>query len=97
MKNIEGKFEVKIPNMDPMMDKKIKEAIAKAIKENISPDATVEYDSHNMTMMTDFYEMTMGQVNHMNGEENVIEFFDEFFRKEPLNAGYGIAAGILNI
>ena len=25
MKNIEGKFEVKIPNMDPMMDKKIKE------------------------------------------------------------------------
>lgn len=94
MKNIEGKFEVKIPNMDPMMDRKIKEAIAKAIKENISPDATVEYDSHNMTMMTDFYEMTMGQVNHMNGEENVIEFFDEFFRKEPLNAGYGIAAGL---
>ena len=35
MKNIEGKFEVKIPNMDPMMDRKIKEAIAKAIKENI--------------------------------------------------------------
>ena len=27
MKNIEGKFEVKIPNMDPMMDRKIKEAI----------------------------------------------------------------------
>ena len=94
MKNIEGKFEVKIPNMDPMMDRKIKEAIAKAIQENVSPDAKVEYDSHNMTMMTDFYEMTMGQVNHMNGEENVIEFYDEFFRKEPVNAGYGIAAGL---
>ena len=94
MKNIEGKFEVKIPNMDPMMDKKIKEAIAKAIRENVSPDAEVEYDPHNMTMMTDFYEMTMGQVNHMNNEENVIEFFDEFFRKEPLNAGYGIVAGL---
>ena len=94
MKKIEGKFEVKIPNMDPMMDKKIKEAIAKVIKENINKDAVVEYDSHNMTMMTDFYEMTMGQVNHKNNEYKTIEFFDEFFRKEPLNAGYGIAAGL---
>ena len=94
MKKIEGRFEIKIPNMDPMMDKKIKEAIAKVIKENINKDAVVEYDSHNMTMMTDFYEMTMGQVNHKNNEYKTIEFFDEFFRKEPLNAGYGIAAGL---
>lgn len=94
MKNIEGKFEVKIPNMNPMMDKRIKDAILNAIKENVCEDVKVEYDSHNMTMMTDLYEMTMGQVNYMNGEENVIEFFDEFFRKEPVNAGYGIAAGL---
>ena len=28
MKKIEGKYEVIIPNMNPMMDRKIKEAIA---------------------------------------------------------------------
>ena len=94
MKKIEGKYEVVIPNMDPMMDKKIKELIAKVVQENISSEAVVKYDSHNMTMMTDFYEMTMGYVNYLNGEADVIEFYDEFFRNEPLNAGYGIAAGL---
>ena len=77
MKKIEGKYEVVIPNMDPMMDKKIKELIAKVVQENISSEAVVKYDSHNMTMMTDFYEMTMGYVNYLNGEADVIEFYDE--------------------
>lgn len=94
MKRIEGIFEVKIPNMDPMMDQKIKEAIAKAVAENVCEESTVEYDPHNMTMMTDLYEITMGQVNHTNRETEMIEFYDEFFRKEPLNAGYGIVAGL---
>ncbi len=94
MKKIEGKYEVIIPNMDPMMDRKIKEAIAKAIKENVNAEAIVNYDSHNMTMMTDFYELTMGQVNHKFKEEKVVEVFDEFFRQDPFNAGYGIFAGL---
>lgn len=94
MKKMEGIYQIKIPNMDPMMDKKIKEAIAKLIQENVSEEAVVEYDPHNMTMMTDLYEMTMGQVNHLVGEHEVVEYYDEFFRKEPLNAGYGIVAGL---
>lgn len=95
MKTMEGIFEVKIQGMDPMMDRKIKERIARAIaKEMAEYETSVEYDSHNMTMMTDFYEMTMGQVNFNNGYKDVREYYDEFFRKEPLNAGYGIVAGI---
>ena len=73
----------------------IKERIAKAIAKEIAEYKTsVEYDSHNMTMMTDFYEMTMGQVNFNNGYKDVVEYYDEFFRKEPLNAGYGVVAGL---
>ncbi len=94
MKKIEGKYEVIIPNMNPMMDRRIKEAIAKAIKENISENAIVNYDPNNMTMMTDFYELTMSQVNHNFGEENMIEVFDGFFRQEPFHAGYGVFAGL---
>ena len=94
MKNIEGIYQVKVQNMDPMMDKIIKEKIAKVLEETLNNKVVVEYDPHNMTMMTDFYEMTMGQVNHANGEEKIIEFFDEFFRKEPVNAGYGMVAGL---
>lgn len=95
MKKMEGIFEVKIQGMDPMKDKEIKERIAKAIAKEIAEYKTsVEYDSHNMTMMTDFYEMTMGQVNFNNGYKDVVEYYDEFFRKEPLNAGYGVVAGL---
>ena len=94
MKKIEGKYEVVIPNMNPMMDRKIKEAIAKAIRENVDANAVVNYDPNNMTMMTDFYELTMGQVNHKFGEENVIEIFDEFFRENPYHAGYAVFAGL---
>ena len=94
MKKIEGKYEVIIPNMNPMMDRKIKEAIAKAVKENVDENAVVNYDPNNMTMMTDFYELTMGQVNHKFGEENMLEVFDGFFRQEPFHAGYGIFAGL---
>ena len=78
MKKIEGKYEVVIPNMNPMMDRKIKEAIAKAIRENVDANAVVNYDPNNMTMMTDFYELTMGQVNHKFGRM-FCSFLPSFF------------------
>ena len=51
----------------------------------------------NKTMMTDLYELTMAQVYFNAGEQNKIAYFDAFFRKEPLGAGYGIMAGLDNI
>ena len=51
----------------------------------------------NKTMMTDLYELTMAQVYFNAGEQNKIAYFDAFFRKEPLDAGYGIMAGLDNI
>ena len=59
MINMDIKYEVTIKDVDPMTDKKIKESIDKILKEN-GYNSEVNYDSHNMTMMTDFYEMTMG-------------------------------------
>ena len=51
----------------------------------------------NKTMMTDLYELTMAQVYFSQGEKDKIAIFDAFFRKEPLDAGYGIMAGLDNI
>ena len=47
----------------------------------------------NKTLMTDFYELTMSQVNFDNNEQNDIAYFDGFFRREPLDAGYGLIGG----
>ena len=95
MKPIEMIYQVKVKEMDPMKDKEIKERIAKAIETVVKEyDTSVEYDPHNMSLMTDFYEMTMGQVNFTNGEKDVKEYYDEFFRKEPFGAGYGVVAGL---
>ena len=95
MKPMEMIYQVKIKDMDPMKDKEIKEKIANAIADAIKEYQTsVEYDPHNMSLMTDFYELTMGQVNFTNGEKDVKEYYDEFFRKEPFGAGYGVVAGL---
>lgn len=48
----------------------------------------------NMTMLTDFYELTManGYFEHGMGEQ--IAYFDMFFRKIPDGGGFAIAAGL---
>ncbi len=51
----------------------------------------------NKTMMTDLYELTMAQVYFNSGEKDKIAYFDAFFRKEPVDAGYGVMAGLDNI
>lgn len=94
MRKQDLRLQVTIPQIDPMMDKEIKQAVAEIMKKYIKDDTKVEYDPHNMTMMSDMYQFTMGQVNHMYEDYNVIEYFDEFFRKEPLDAGYGVVAGL---
>lgn len=48
----------------------------------------------NLTLLTDFYELTManGFLNEGVGEKEVV--FDMFFRKVPENGGFAIMAGV---
>lgn len=94
MKNMDIKYQITIKDVDPMTDRKIKEEIARLLKENGYANSEVIYDPNNMTMMTDFYEMTMSQVNHKFKEFEHVDYYDGFFRVEPLNAGYGIVSGL---
>ena len=48
----------------------------------------------NLTMMTDLYELTMGQGYLKQHKENDIAVFDIFFRKNPFDKGYGIMGGL---
>ena len=48
----------------------------------------------NLTMMTDFYEFTMGQAYFTAGKKDEVAVFDAFFRKNPLGGGYGVMGGV---
>ena len=48
----------------------------------------------NMTMLCDFYELTMGNGYFRNGYKDRITYFDVFFRKVPDQGGFASAAGL---
>jgi len=48
----------------------------------------------NMTMMCDFYELTMGNGYLACGMDNRFTYFDLFFRQVPDGGGFAIAAGL---
>ena len=48
----------------------------------------------NLTMLTDFYEITMANGYHSSGMADDIAYFDMFFRKIPDGGGYAIFAGL---
>lgn len=48
----------------------------------------------NLTMLTDFYELTMANGYFLNGKGDVITQFDMFFRTVPDNGGFAIMAGV---
>ena len=48
----------------------------------------------NMTMLTDFYELTMGKGYLDDGKAEKIVYFDAFFRNVPEQGGYAIMAGL---
>ena len=50
-------------------------------------------ESRKLTLLTDFYELTMMQGYFKSGE-NEIAIFDMFFRLNPSKAGYSICAGL---
>ena len=51
-------------------------------------------DRTNMTMLTDFYELTMGKGYLDGGNGDKIVYFDAFFRDVPEQGGYAIMAGL---
>ncbi len=48
----------------------------------------------NLTMLTDFYEITMANGYFQNGWKDKTAYFDMFFRKVPDNGGFAIMAGV---
>ena len=48
----------------------------------------------NLTMLTDFYELTMANGYFEHGLKDRIAVFDMFFRKVPDDGGFAIMAGL---
>jgi len=51
-------------------------------------------NGRNLTMLTDFYEITMGNGYFKNNVGEQIAYFDLFFRKIPDDGGYCIVSGL---
>lgn len=53
--------------------------------------------SRNLTMLCDFYELTMSQGYFAKGMQDKIVYFDVFYRQNPDNGGFAIVAGLEQI
>ena len=51
----------------------------------------------NLTMLCDYYELTMGNGYFADGMQDRICYFDVFYRDNPDNGGFAIAAGLEQI
>ncbi len=47
----------------------------------------------NLTLLTDFYELTMMQGYYKNGTNETV-IFDVFYRNNPSGSGYAVCAGL---
>ena len=54
----------------------------------------MSYNKINLTMLTDFYELTMAGGYFENGMKNTIATFDMFYRRNPDKGGFAIMAGL---
>ncbi|QSX05224.1 nicotinate phosphoribosyltransferase [Sedimentibacter sp. zth1] len=54
-------------------------------------------NDRNLSMLMDFYELTMSNGYFQKGLKDCIVYFDVFYRKNPDNAGFAIAAGLEQI
>ena len=55
------------------------------------------YDKINLTMLCDFYELTMAYGYFREGNKDRITYFDVFYRRCPDEGGFAIAAGLEQI
>lgn len=51
----------------------------------------------NLTMLCDYYELTMSNGYFVNGMREKIVYFDVFYRNNPDNGGYAVVAGLEQI
>lgn len=51
-------------------------------------------EDRNLSLVTDFYELTMSNGYFRNNMQNTVAYFDVFFRKIPDNGGYVICSGL---
>ncbi len=51
-------------------------------------------DRQNLTLLTDLYELTMMQGYFKNKDQNETVIFDAFYRTNPGEGGYAVAAGL---
>lgn len=51
-------------------------------------------ESRNLTMLVDFYELSMANGYFTNGFKDTVAYFDMFFRKVPDHGGFAIMAGL---
>ncbi|MBQ9414756.1 MAG: nicotinate phosphoribosyltransferase [Clostridia bacterium] len=51
-------------------------------------------DRNHLTLLTDFYELTMMNGYLENGAQDTIVYFDMFFRRVPDGGGFAIMAGV---
>lgn len=56
-----------------------------------------QFDKRNISMMMDFYEMTMANGYFVSGGENTRVAFDVFYRRNPDGGGFAIFAGLEQI
>ena len=54
-------------------------------------------DLRNLSMLMDFYELTMSNGYFKNNLKDTIVYFDMFYRKNPDGGGFAIAAGLEQI
>ncbi len=55
---------------------------------------TTSFERNNLTMLTDFYEITMSNGFFETGNRDRIVYFDMFYRRVPDGGGYAIMAGV---
>lgn len=53
----------------------------------------IHMGKQNLTLLTDFYELTMMQGYYNNGNNDTV-VFDAFYRENPCGGGYAICAGL---
>lgn len=51
-------------------------------------------DNRKLSLVTDFYELTMSNAYFANNMQNTIAYFDVFFRQIPDDGGYVICSGL---
>lgn len=56
--------------------------------------ATTSFERNNLTMLTDFYEITMANGFFETGNGDRTVYFDMFFRRIPDGGGYAVMAGV---